>query len=114
MTYKNALAGIPYSGSKILVQCAPVDLGDFETIGFFAYISIRLEDIYTVNADVFFPCAIGGIITEDMIDTFKFDTIIGLANNQLRATSQEGEIEIEIDRQLVRAGILFIVEFTYN
>ena len=37
---------------------------------------------------------------------------MGLANNQLRATSQEGEIEIA--RQLARAGILFVVEWAYN
>jgi len=37
---------------------------------------------------------------------------MGLANNQLRATSQEGEIEIA--RQLAGAGILFVVEWAYN
>ncbi|GAG47517.1 unnamed protein product [marine sediment metagenome] len=36
----------------------------------------------------------GGIITEDMIGKFKFDIIMGLANNQLRAASEEGEIGI--------------------
>jgi leucine dehydrogenase len=229
MSYKNALAGIPYGGSKILVQCAPVDLSDFETLGFLAYIidrtrsftgpdmglepamtdimrerftkaitggtksplgptggvtayggylaikeacdfvygsrslngrwiaiqglgacgyplaeyllregatlivsdidrsqvdklqrawntdvvkSVQPEDAYTVKADIFSPCAVGGIITEDMIDKFKFDIIMGLANNQLRATSQEREIEIA--RQLARAGILFVIEWAYN
>jgi len=43
-----------------------------------------------------------------MIDKFKFDIIMGLANNQLRAIGQEGEIEIA--RQLARAGILFVAE----
>ncbi|MGD2064947.1 MAG: Glu/Leu/Phe/Val dehydrogenase family protein, partial [Dehalococcoidia bacterium] len=74
--------------------------------------SVHPEDIYTVKADIFSPCAIGGIITEDMIDKFKFDIILGLANNQIRATSQEWEIEIA--RQLARAGILFVVEWAYN
>jgi len=37
---------------------------------------------------------------------------MGLANNQLRATGQEEEIEIA--RQLARAGILFVVEWAYN
>ena len=37
---------------------------------------------------------------------------MGLANNQIRATGQEGEIEIA--RQLARAGILFVVEWAYN
>jgi glutamate dehydrogenase/leucine dehydrogenase len=65
-----------------------------------------------VTVDIFAPCAVGGIITADIIDKFKFDIIMGLANNQLRATSQEGEIEIA--RQLARAGILFVVEWAYN
>jgi leucine dehydrogenase len=229
MAYKNALAGIPYGGSKILVQCAPVDLSDFEVLGFLAYIidrtrsftgpdmgfepamadimrerftgaitggtksplgptggvtayggylaikeacdfvygscslagrqiaiqglgscgyplaehllgegaalivsdidkskvdklqrawstdvvkSVQPEDIYTVKADIFSPCAVGGIITEDMIGKFKFDIIMGLANNQLRATGQEGEIEIA--RQLAGVGILFVAEWAYN
>jgi len=38
----------------------------------------------------------------------KFDIIMGLANNQIKATGQEWEIEIA--RQLARAGILFVVE----
>jgi len=33
----------------------------------------------------------GGTLTEDMIRKFKFDIIMGLANNQLRAASQEGQ-----------------------
>src|SRR4030042_5363897 len=41
MSYKNALAGIPYGGSKIIVQCAPVDLNDFEVLGFLAYMIDR-------------------------------------------------------------------------
>jgi len=229
MSYKNALAGIPYGGSKIIVQCAPVKLSDLETLGFLAYIiertrsftgpdmgfepamadvmrerftkaitgglksplgptggvtayggylaiketcdfvygssslngkriavqglgacgyplaeyllkdgatlvvtdidkskvdrlqrawntdvvkSVEPEDIYTVKADIFSPCATGGIITEDMIGKFKFNIIMGLANNQIKATSQNGEIEIA--RRLARAGILFVVEWAYN
>lgn len=229
MSYKNALAGIPYGGSKILVQCAPVDLSDLAALGFLAHIidrthsftgpdmgfgpaiadimrerftkaitggiksplgptggvtayggylaikeacdfvygsrslhgrliaiqglgacgyplaeyllregatlivsdidkskvdrlqrtwatdvvkSVHPEDIYTVKADVFSPCAIGSIITEDIIDKFEFDIIMGLANNQIKATGQEEETETA--RQLARAGILFVVEWAYN
>jgi hypothetical protein len=48
------------------------------------------------------------MITENIPNKFKFDIIMGLTNNQLRATSQERKIEIA--RQLARAGILFVVE----
>lgn len=229
MSYKNAIAGLPFGGSKIIVQCAPVSLSDFETLGFLAYIidksrsftgpdmgfepamtdimqesftkaitggtksplgptgaitayggylaikeachfvygsrsldgkqiaiqglgscgyplaenllreganlivtdidrakvdnlqrawdarvvkSVKPEDIYTVAADIFSPCALGGIITEDRIDKFKFSIIMGMANNQLRATSQESEIELA--KKLARAGILYVIEWAYN
>jgi hypothetical protein len=54
----------------------------------------------------------GGTLTEDMIDKFKFDIIMGLANNQLRATGQSGETEMA--GHLVNAGIFFVVECVYN
>ena len=229
MYYKNAIACIPYGGSKIIVQCAPVNLDNFEVLGFLAYTidrsrsftgpdmgfevemadimrerftraitggrrspmgstggptayggylaikeacnflygsgslydrriaiqglghcgyplaehllreganlivtdidrsktdklqrewnttvvkSVEPDDIYTATADIFSPCAIGGIITEDRIDKFKFKAIMGLANNQLRATSKEEEVELA--QKLANAGILFVVEWAYN
>jgi len=229
MAYKNAIANIPYGGSKILVQCDAVELDDFETMGFLAYVSDRSrsftgpdmnfepemadiirekftknytdgrkssmgtsgaptgygeyiaikeacdfiygsrdiskkriaiqglgevgyplaeyllndsahlivtdidlskvhklqqkygldlvqyvepEDIYTVDADIFSPCAMGGIITEERIGEFKFKIIIGSANNQLKATSKEAEIELA--KKLTDAGILFVVDWAHN
>jgi len=230
MAYKNAIANIPYGGSRISVQCAPVKLDDFEALGFFAYIIdktrsftgpamgfepevadimnerftknilagkksplglsggstaygeyltikeacnffygssdlagrkiaiqglgavgyplaeyllqkganlivtdinastvdnlqrkwgrklveyVEPKDIYTVTADVFSPCAyMSGIITEDTIKKFKFDIIIGSANNQLKATSKEEEIEMA--KKLADAGILFIIDWAHN
>ena len=229
MAYKNAIANIPYGGSKILVQCDAVELDDFETMGFLAYVTDRSrsitgpdmnfepemvdiiwekftrnyiggrnspmgspgiptaygeylaikeacdfaygsrdisnkriaiqglgevgyllaeylsgdfahlivtdidlskvhklqqkygldsvqyaepEDIYTVDADVFSPCAMGGIITEDRIPRFKFKVIMGSANNQLKAASKEAEIELA--KKLADAGILFVVDWAHN
>ena len=70
------------------------------------------DEIYTVDADVFSPCAMGGIITEDRIPRFKFKIIIGGANNQLKTTSKEGEIELA--KKLADAGILFVVDWAHN
>jgi glutamate dehydrogenase/leucine dehydrogenase len=229
MTYKNAIAFLPYGGCKTVVQCNPVKLDDFETMGFLSYIADRCrcfpgadmgldeemvdiirerytrnfvggtgsplastgtptaygefvaikeacdfvygnqdlstrriavqglghvgyplaeyllgggsklivtdvdparvhrlqqnygsgsvryvapDEIYTVDADIFSPCAIGGIITEDRIPQFKFKIIIGSANNQLKATSREGEIELA--KKLADAGILFVVDWVHN
>ncbi len=229
MAYKNAIANIPYGGSKILVQCDPVRLDDFEAMGFLAYVTdrsrsftgpdmnfepemadvinerftknfvsgrkspmgasggptaygvylaikeacdfvygsrdlhhkrvailgigevgyplaeylldegaglivsdrhaekarrlqdrwgtdrvkhVRPDEIYLVDAEVFSPNATGGIITEDRIKDFKFKIIIGAANNQLNATSKEGELKLA--KKLADAGILFVIDWAHN
>ena len=229
MTYKNAIAAIPYGGCKTVLQCDPVKLDDFETMGFIGYISDRCrsfpaadmgldeemadvirerytknfmggtksplastgtptaygefvaikeacdfvygsrdlaartiavqglghvgyplaefllkdgarlivtdvdlsrvrklqqqygsdsvkhitpDEIYTVDADVFAPCAMGGIITEERIPRFKFRIIIGAANNQLKATSKEAELGLA--KKLEDAGILFVIDWAHN
>ncbi len=70
------------------------------------------EEIYTVDADVFSPCAVGGVITEKRIREFKFEIIIGGANNQLFAKSKEEEIELS--KKLHENGILFQVDWMHN
>ncbi|MGQ9546618.1 MAG: Glu/Leu/Phe/Val dehydrogenase dimerization domain-containing protein [Dehalococcoidia bacterium] len=229
MAYKNAAANIPYGGSKMVVQCDPLSLDDFESLGFLAYVTDRSrsvtgpdmniqpevadvirerftknyvgsrkgalgvtgkptaygeylalkeachfiygspdisnrtiaiqglgevgyplaehllnegaklivtdidkskvdklqrqwgssliqyvepEGIYNVTADIFSPCAVGGIITEDRIKQFKFKLILGAANNQLRATSKKREIELA--KKLAEAGILFVIDWAHN
>lgn len=229
MAYKNAIANIPYGGCKTVVQCDPVRLNDFETMGFLGYVIyktraftgpdmgfepemadiirekftqsitggtkssigptggptaygeflaikeacnfiygsrevakkkiaiqglgevgfplseyllnagaklivtdinparveklqerwgndlvayVRPDEIYSVGTDIFSPCAMGGIITEDKIPGFNFKIILGSANNQLKATSKEGEIEMA--KKLADAGILFVVDWAHN
>jgi leucine dehydrogenase len=73
---------------------------------------VEPEKIYTVDADIFSPCAMGGVITEERIAKFKFKIIIGAANNQLKATSKEGEIALA--KKLADAGILFVVDWAHN
>lgn len=73
---------------------------------------VQPEDIYRVEAGVFSPCAMGGIITEGRIREFKFKIIIGSANNQLDAVSREGEVRLA--RILAGRGVLFLVDWTHN
>ncbi len=229
MTYKNAVSGLPYGGCKTVVQCAPVKLDDYETMGFLSYVPDRCrafvgadmgldeemvdvirrtftrnfvggtktplastgsptaygeflaikeacdityetrdlsgktiaiqglghvgfplaeyllhdgaglivadidknkvavlqqkygsdlvryaspDEIYTAEADIFSPCAMGGIITEERIPLFRFKIIIGSANNQLKATSKEAEIALA--KKVAEAGILFVVDWAHN
>jgi len=74
--------------------------------------SVSPDEIYYVEADIFSPCAIGGIITKERIPKMKFKLIMGPANNQLRASSQEEEYELA--RELDKAGILFQVAWWHN
>jgi glutamate dehydrogenase/leucine dehydrogenase len=229
MTYKNAVSALPYGGCKTVVQCGPVKLEDYETMGFLSYVPDRCrafvgadmgldeemvdvirrnftrnfvggtksplastgsptaygeflaikeacditygtsdlsgkiiaiqglghvgfplaeyllhdgaglivadidkskvdalqqnygsdrvrhvspDEIYTVEADLFSPCAMGGIITEERIPQFRYKIIIGSANNQLKATSKEAEIELA--KKVADAGILFVVDWAHN
>ncbi len=41
------------------------------------------EEIYSVEADVFAPCALGGIINDRTIAQLKAEIVCGAANNQL-------------------------------
>jgi len=229
MTYKNAVSALPYGGCKTVVQCAPVKLDDYETMGFLSYVPDRCrafvgadmgldeqmvdvirstftrnfiggtksplastgsptaygeflaikeacditygnsdlsgkiiaiqglghvgfplaeyllddgaglivtdidrskvdalqqrygadlvrcvspDEIYTVEADIFSPCAMGGIITEERIPRFRYKIILGSANNQLKATSKEAEIELA--KKVAEVGILFVVDWAHN
>lgn len=46
--------------------------------------AVRPDEIYDAKADVFAPCALGGIINDETIPRFKFRIIAGGANNQLK------------------------------
>ena len=41
------------------------------------------DEIYSVPADVFIPCALGGIINDETIEHLKVKAVVGSANNQL-------------------------------
>ncbi len=77
--------------------------------------SIRVVDpgeILGVEADILSPAAAGGILTEENIPGLRFKLIMGGANNVLRASSQEEEIELA--RLLDRHGILYQVDWWHN
>lgn len=64
------------------------------------------DDVYTVKADVFVPCALGGIINDVTIDQLKVKAIVGSANNQL-LTEKHGEM-------LKQKGILYAPDYIVN
>jgi len=73
---------------------------------------VDAEEIYYVDAHILSPSAMGGIITKERIPRMKFKIILGGANNQLKASSQEEEYELA--RELEKAGITFQIAWWHN
>lgn len=69
-------------------------------------VSVSSEDIYGVEADMFVPCAIGGIINDQTIDQLKVQAIVGAANNQLLHESHA--------EKLKQKGILYAPDYIVN
>lgn len=67
---------------------------------------VSSEEIYAVEADIFVPCAIGGIINPRTIPLFKVKAIAGSANNQL-LTEADG-------KELAKRGILYAPDYVIN
>jgi len=63
-------------------------------------------DALRVPADIFCPCALGGLLTEEVVPELGFAIIVGAANNQLaRAVVADS---------LAAAGILYVPDFLAN
>lgn len=68
--------------------------------------AVAPDAIYSVEAQVFAPCALGAIINDDTIAQFRFDIVAGAANNQL-AQERHGDM-------LHRRGILYAPDYVIN
>ena len=64
------------------------------------------NDVYSAEADVFVPCAFGGIINDETIELLKVKAVSGSANNQL-LTEKHGEV-------LKQKGILYAPDYIVN
>lgn len=67
---------------------------------------VRGNDIYDVDADVFIPCALGGILNDDTIPRLKVKVVAGAANNQL--------LSEEHATMLHDKGVLYAPDFIIN
>ncbi|WP_433748434.1 Leu/Phe/Val dehydrogenase [Falsibacillus pallidus] len=63
-------------------------------------------DIYGVDADMFVPCALGGILHDETIDMLRVKAVAGSANNQL-LEDRHGEM-------LMKKGILYAPDYIVN
>lgn len=69
-------------------------------------VAVAPEDICDTAADVFAPCALGGILNEQTIPRLQVAIIAGAANNQLRNEAAAQAIEAR--------GILYAPDFILN
>jgi leucine dehydrogenase len=89
------------------VTIADIDVDNLaRAVADFGVQTAPLEKIHAHEADVFAPCALGGIVNDDTISDFRCKIIAGAANNQL-ATEAHGE-------KLRDLGILYAPDFVIN
>jgi leucine dehydrogenase len=65
------------------------------------------DEIYDVEADIFAPCALGGVVNDDTIGRLKAPIIAGSANNVLKDEDRHGPM-------LREKGILYAPDFVIN
>ncbi len=64
------------------------------------------DEIYSVQADIFAPCALGAVVNDRTLELLQVDIVAGAANNQL-AAPHHGEA-------LQRKGILYAPDYVIN
>lgn len=64
------------------------------------------EKIFEVEADIFAPCAVGGVVNEKTLPLLKCKVIAGGANNIL--------VSDEIGEELLKRGILYAPDYVVN
>ncbi len=68
--------------------------------------AIEPGEIFSVDCDIFSPCALGGIINDESIPQLKAKIVAGSANNQL--------LEPRHGKALAERGILYAPDFIIN
>lgn len=68
--------------------------------------AVSPDDIYSVDCDIYSPCALGGTINDDTLNVLKAKVIAGSANNQL-LENRHGEL-------LHEKGIFYAPDYIIN
>jgi valine dehydrogenase (NAD+) len=63
-------------------------------------------ELTSAHIDILAPCALGGAITDDNVETIRAEIICGAANNQL---AHDG-----LDKRLLERGVLYCPDFVVN
>ena len=77
------------AGAKLIVTDISEDRMN-HCVETFGAEKVGLNEIYSVDADVFAPCALGAVVNDETIKQFKFKVIAGAANNVLLDQDKHG------------------------
>lgn len=100
------LAGeLARAGAKLVV--ADVDPEKVQqVVSEFGAASVAPESILSAPADIFAPCALGGILNDQTIPQLRAEMVVGGANNQL--------LEPRHGDELLQHGILYAPDYAAN
>ncbi|HEV2905307.1 MAG TPA: Glu/Leu/Phe/Val dehydrogenase dimerization domain-containing protein, partial [Pyrinomonadaceae bacterium] len=101
----NLASNLHKSGARLIVT----DLDPSKVDGLvneFGALVVAPEEIYSVESDVYAPCALGGTINDQTIPQFRVEIIAGGANNQL--------LEERHGEELEQRGILYAPDYAAN
>jgi leucine dehydrogenase len=68
---------------------------------------VAANKIIELEAEIFAPCALGGVINDDTVNRLKVDIVAGAANNVLEDEKVHG-------RRLMERGILYAPDYVIN
>lgn len=69
-------------------------------------VAVAPEEIYSAGADIFAPCALGGVLNDQTIPRLKATLVVGAANNQL-LEPRHGDL-------LQQRGVLYAPDYAAN
>jgi leucine dehydrogenase len=92
-------------GAKLIV-CDIDDAKVKRCVDEFGATAVAPDAIFDAKADVFAPCALGGIVNDDTLTRLKVGVIAGGANNQLG--------EARHGRELEKLGMLYAPDYVIN
>jgi leucine dehydrogenase len=103
---KNLCQQLHENGAKLFVTDISKEKTE-EVKRLFGATVVEPDEIYSLNVEVFSPCALGGIINSETIPLIQAPIIAGCANNQL------GEEKIH-SQMLAKKGILYCPDYVIN
>lgn len=93
------------AGAKLIVS--DVDQAKVKRlVNEFGAMEVRPDEIYSAEADVFAPCALGGVINDVTLTQLNAGIVCGGANNQLLETRHGDELE--------ERGIVYAPDYVAN